>query len=410
MIRRMDTAVTHSYPRTYRMSPPWQAFVGLCGVALAAAGVFGAAYVTLQQPADLPAPGLMSALFGVTALIGAYALLGALRYAIILSAEAIEIVEPFFRRRMRREDIGGWRLQSGRGYSILLLVPKAGRGTKLRVSLLIRTDAAFEQWFTALPDLDHEEVRTSERELKDARYAHLSREEQARSIERLRTHAQGFVWGSSGVCVAALFLPDPYHLLALALIAMPWVTIALVARFQPLYRIAARRNDQHPDLTLPLMTPGLVLLVRVIAAYHPVLARTPLMLALYGGAALTLLAARADPWFRQQRVSLACVALFACAYGYGAGMQVNALADLSSPRLYSTSVLDKHVSRGRRSTTWYLSLAPWGPVHEVRDVSVPVREWQLAQRGDELCIALRSGALAIHWYELAACGAAIEAP
>jgi hypothetical protein len=156
---------------------------------------------------------------------------------IIVSADALEIVEPFRQRQMRRDQMSGRRLlSSGNGVLILVLESKDARAKKLRVPLLFKTDATFDRWCESVPDLDAQEVKESEVELANTLYLYLPPEERARRIVRLRRIANGINIGSVALGFAGVVLPDPYHLLLAGLMLLPWVGVVLVARFQPLYR------------------------------------------------------------------------------------------------------------------------------------------------------------------------------
>jgi hypothetical protein len=89
--------------------------------------------------------------------------------------------------------------------------------------------------------------------------------------------------------------------------------------------------------------------------------------------------------------------------GYGAGLEVNALLDQSTPISYPVAVLSKHVSRGR-STSYHFAPAPWGPYRTSEDVRVPGWRYRQTQVGDTVCVALRTGALWVAWYTVGSCG------
>jgi hypothetical protein len=74
---------------------------------------------------------------------------------------------------------------------------------------------------------------------------------------------------------------------------------------------------------------------------------------------LVLMAAAllADPWLCSHRWTAALVAVLVGGYGYGAGLEVNALLDLSTPINYPVVGSSKRVSSGK-STNYHLGLAP----------------------------------------------------
>ncbi|HEY3786488.1 MAG TPA: hypothetical protein VGL55_14525 [Steroidobacteraceae bacterium] len=243
----------------------------------------------------------------------------------------------------------------------------------------------------------------SEGELEQRLYSNLSPAQRARRIARLRQLATGLNAATVALVIAVLVVSDSYPLLLALLAVLPWIAIGLVARFQPFYRFGVRRGAPHPDLTLPLMVPGLLMVLPVLASIHTLSWKAPVLVAVAGGIALAGIAARVDPWFRQHRWNVLLVGLFACAYGYGAGMELNARADPTDPRIYPVRVLTKHVTRGSKSTTWALKLGPWGPYPQSQEVSVTASRYRATQPGDLVCVYLGSGALGIAWYRIGDC-------
>lgn len=329
-------------------------------------------------------------------------------YRVILTADAIEVLEPFRRRQLRREEIRGLQLiYTQQGISILVFVPINEQTKKLKIPLVLRTDDAFVRWYCEMPNVDRQEFRQSEVELAQ-RYLDLSPKEQYRRTKRLRRLATGVNASAIALAVGALILPsDPYHLVFAGLVAVPWVAVGMVAVFQPLYRFGGRGGDEHPDLTMALITSGFILMLRALSTLETLDWRGPVVLACAGGLALGGAAARVDPWFRKRHWEVLLAGLLTCSYGYGAGLELNALADQSVPRVFRTEVLEKHVNEDRNWTTWYLTLKPWGPVAEADEVSVSKALYQLMRPGDTVYVLLRSGALRIEWYQVTTCGSAM---
>lgn len=249
----------------------------------------------------------------------------------------------------------------------------------------------------------HHRAPESDSGLERTLYSNLPPAEQARRIQGLRRLAAGLNVATVVLVIAVLVVSDTYPALLALLAVLPWIAIGLVARFQPLYRFGVRRGDPHPDLTLPLMAPGLLLVLPVLSSIHTLDWKGPLIVALAGGVALAGAAARADPWFRQHRWNVLLVGLFACAYGYSAGMELNASADPTAARVYPVRVLAKHVTRGSKSTTRYLKIGPWGPFPQGEEVGVSAGRYRTTQPGDVVCMYLGSGALGIAWYRLGEC-------
>jgi hypothetical protein len=293
--------------------------------------------------------------------------------------------------------------RSGQGFDVVVLVPQDAGTGNLTIPLMLKTDEIFYAWFRGLTNLDAEEALRSKAEILETFHPELPPEEWLRRLGRQRTLGTWVNGVSIALVAAGFLLPDPTHLLFASLAALPWIAIVLVAKLQPLYGFASGRNDERVDLTIPLILPGLVATLQAVSSFNTLEWQGPLMLAFAGGAALTGAAARIDPSLGRQRWGVPLIGLFTCAYGYGTGLQLDVLADRSTPREYQVKVVEKHVSESSHVKSWYVTVEPWGPLAQRDDVSVSEAQYQRIRQGDTVCVLLRSGALQIAWYQLDTC-------
>ena len=399
-----------AYPRTYRVSPGWRLFLLAFGIVFGLGGSAGVGFLVSSFPHDrtgaIWATLFLGAIAAGFAGLGVYAALGALMYRVVLTGENVELVEPFRSRWLSRTEICGRRmLRTQQGVQTVVLVPKDSAAKKLKISLILKKDRAFDAWIAQLPDLDQQDVHQSEQEIAETLYQDLMPQERAAKIANLKVLAKWINGIVIALTLGALFLPDYHHLLIGILIALPWIAIWLVARFQPLYRFGGKRNDAHPDMTPGLMTPGLMLMVRALMDAHTLDWTGPLTLAVAGGLPLTCAALRVDPWFRRQRATAIVTCIFTLAYGFGAGLEIDVLADSSKPSMYATQVLGKRINHGSKSTTYYLAVGPWGPISQDGEISVPAARYRATDTGETICIYLGKGAFKVAWYQVGDCPA-----
>jgi hypothetical protein len=286
--------------------------------------------------------------------------------------------------------------------SAWVLVPKPGCGTKIKLSSLLKTDKAFLAWIHSLPDLDLGKKRAAEQERTAAIHSLKQRGFAELTIQRLRRIVSGLNLVVYGVGLAGFLIRDPDHVLTWALVALPWVAILLVAHFAPYYRFGGPKNSPLPDLSLVLIIPGLFLALRALPGIAPVGWQGPLLLTVCGSAMLVGPALWCDPWLKRHRGTAVLLLILCCGYGYGAGIQVNALLDRSTPQKYRVIVTGKNVSHGK-STSYHLKLAPWGPNVSGQDLLVSNSQYAGTKTGDTVCMLLRSGALRVAWSELGHC-------
>lgn len=87
-----------------------------------------------------------------------YAAWYALTGQLVVSADSIELRKPLWPRKLRRSEIAGRRLLSGKGspygYDYLRLIPRQGRPMTIRTDGWFKTDHYFRDWVASLPDLD----------------------------------------------------------------------------------------------------------------------------------------------------------------------------------------------------------------------------------------------------------------
>lgn len=403
-----DEFETSGYPRTYGVSLGWKLFALPFGILFGLGGIAGLVFLVFFLPHDanelIWATLFLSAISTGFAGLGVYSVLSALMYRVVLTADGVEVLEPFRRSQLLSTEIRGRRmLRTQQGPAALVLVPKAESAKKLKISLVLKTDPAFDAWIARLPDLDQEELERSEQEIAETLYQDQMPQDRGLHIKRLKLLAKCLNGVTITVGIAAFVLPDYHHLVTATLIALPWVAVYLVARFQPLYRFGTRRNDAHPDLTGVLMIPGLLLMARALADAHAFDWLGPLVLAFGGGLALSGAALRVDPWFRQQRWTAILTCVFIFAYGFGAGFEIDVLADSTKPSIYTTQVLGKRMSHGSKSNTYYLGVGPWGPITGGDEISVSAARYDATRPGDTVCVYVGKGALQVPWYQVRDC-------
>ena len=387
--------------QTYKLSTSGKWLVSVLGLVMVSSSLVGAIFFWLNNESRT-AGGLamLMAVCAVFASMGLYLLAVAVFYRVILQPDSIEVFEIYRRRYLPRLEIEGRaHFIYGQGMSAWVLVPKPGFGGKIKLSTLLKTDKAFLTWIHSLPDLDLEKKRTAERERSQAV---ASIKEQGVAELTLRRVASGLTVATYALGFGSLLWSDPDHVLTWSLLALPWVGILLVAKFAPFYRFGGPRNSPLPDLTLALIGPGLFLALGALRSIAPVGWEGPLLISVLGSFMLVGAAFWRDPWLQKHHVPTVLLAVVCCSYGYGAGMQVNALLDRSTPKNYRVIVTAKHVSHGR-STSYHLRLAPWGPEVNGQDLMVSRSTYAGIKQGDTVCMVLRSGAMGVAWSKLARC-------
>jgi hypothetical protein len=190
---------------------------------------------------------------------------------------------------------------------------------------------------------------------------------------------------------------------AVALALTPAALLLLMQRSPLLYAIFKKKADPRADLGVALMISGIGLAFRVSDVEF--VSMQPLLL-LIVPVALVYTAAFYSAVRKNSNITATLLGLLfiAGAYSFGLAIVADTLLDSSKSTTYIVPVTGKHISSGR-STTYYLNLAPWGPLQEPNRISVSSSFYNDTQQGDQICLGLHLGRLNAPWYQLADCPA-----
>ena len=214
-------------------------------------------------------------------------------------------------------------------------------------------------------------------------------------------------WGLAALAVGVMawmiFAPQPNALLVLTAAVVPWLA-AMAACWSggTLHVFTRGRGDRRPNVTIAFMLPGIALMMRVTGEFHVLNLQRMVAVACVAGAALAAAGLLADREVRRRASGWIALVAMSGVWGFGAGLGVDAALDGSPATVYRTAVMGHHVSHGRH-TSYYLTLAPWGPQTEDDSVEVPWKTYAAFQVGDEVCVPLRAGTLGVAWYRVEGC-------
>lgn len=213
-------------------------------------------------------------------------------------------------------------------------------------------------------------------------------------------------WLSIVICIWFWFYPHPYKVAFTIVLVLPIIGLMLNGLSRPslasLVSISTQSGKEKYDLADFIEFPGLVIFIRVLidyefeSFYSIVKVGTVSLLIL-----LLLLAAthklvdksNSNKWLIYFTV-VGNITLYSYAATYG----VNCVYDNSEPKVYQAKVIDKSISRGRRHTTYYLKVEPWGSHHDAENISVASSQYANTEIGQTVSIDYKEGLLGIPWY------------
>ncbi len=213
-------------------------------------------------------------------------------------------------------------------------------------------------------------------------------------------------WLSIGLCIWFWFYPHPYKLAFGLVLSLPIIGLILNGLSRPnlasLVSISKHKGDDKYDLADFIEFPGLIIFLRVIIDYEFESFYSILKVGTIGFVLLLIVLVtthkiidRANPidGFVYFTV-IGNIALYSYAATYG----INCVFDNSEPKVFHAKVIDKSISRGRRHTTYYLKVEPWGHHHDPEKISVAPSQYNDTDIGQTVSIDYMSGLLNIPWY------------
>jgi hypothetical protein len=215
---------------------------------------------------------------------------------------------------------------------------------------------------------------------------------------QIRSGGYGLVVASLAVAVAALF--ERSALLAAADIAFAVACVGVALWRPELFEVAGRGKSRglNPLFIAPA---GLVCYAGITEDF---VSLSPLLIA--GGVGAVALAAAGvvqsrRPGVAGPRQSVFMLGLSGLALGCGAPALVDVRFDASPGQAFRATVNSMYVNQGR-STSYHLRLGAWGPA-PADSVTVSRSLYDQFNPGDQACVALHAGALAIPWFAVRTC-------
>jgi hypothetical protein len=326
----------------------------------------------------------------------------AVRSRLILGGSRIELRSALPTFTANRAEIEGLRKienQYGRWTRICL---KENSGA-FNVSESFTGNDDLNEWLKGLPDLDGRDATEIIRQINNQDPLGVGESGRLNALKQAKAWMIGLSVAAGLVSILALVRYAPLHNPSMTLLALlPPLGILLVYRFPLLFTIFKRKPAPRVDIGLVILWPGIAMVLSYKTGSDPAhlvdisqLVYQVLTALLCYVAALFWVA-----WENPSRWSaLAGLLLLGVLYSTGLINAANTVPDRSSAVLYRTEVLKMYET----GESYYLRLAPWGPIAYHEDVDVPGRICQEVKVGDQVCIELHSGFLHAPWYTLTAC-------
>lgn len=213
-------------------------------------------------------------------------------------------------------------------------------------------------------------------------------------------------WLSIGLCIWFWFYPHPYKLAFGLVLSLPIIGLILNGLSRPnlasLVSISNQKDEDKYDLADFIEFPGLVILIRVLIDYEFESFYSILKVGTIGFVLLLLILGATHKLVDKANPNKALIYLTVIGniaiYSYAATYGINCVFDNSEPKVYQAKVIDKSISKGRRHTTYYLRVEPWGHHRDAENISVATNQYNETEIGQTVSIDYKEGLLNIPWY------------
>ncbi|PRD56013.1 hypothetical protein [Sphingobacterium gobiense] len=212
-----------------------------------------------------------------------------------------------------------------------------------------------------------------------------------------------FLNSLSILCAAGLvFFPSSYPLAVAVNIAIPLICIAVLKLYSKYVRIDAERHLVKPTIYYAMLYVSLSLTLTSFKLFN-ILEYFLLWLLVFGFTLLILCFLffnNIEYKFQPFKVYLktATSYVFLIGYAYGTITSLNAVLDDSTPQVYYSTILKKHLG-GRRGSPSFL-LGPWGPKKNKNTIYVSSKFFRDHQVKDHVVILIFNGKFGIPWYTI----------
>lgn len=336
---------------------------------------------------------------------GVWLLLWSTQTRLVLDGSRVIVSGVTGKRTFDTSEIEGYRTISTRNGSYQAIFLRDA-SSPIRLAQFA-TDDAYQAWFAQLADLDDRDRKALLEKISQDQELGATPEERLDALAQAKRRsivasvvvglaAAGTIFGGASVRLPC----------ALVLAGAPLVIFSWLQRSPLLYGLYQPKADPRASLILPLILSGFGLFFGSMDL-NLVDGRTLLVVAIPLGLVYVAMFYRAVRGGTSPAGAVLSLAIFAMFYGWGAAVAADTVADQGSTQTYRVHVLGKRVSRGSRSSTYYLYVEPWGPFNPpIHSIRVSGSVYRATGEGDLVCVGLHPGTLHAPWYALLPCDVA----
>jgi hypothetical protein len=375
--------------REFTIGSGWKIFAGVIGVALLVFSIF-----IFAAPIRSGQSGLV--VFGISLLlIAAFILMSAFKNKIVVSDTAISCVGIFKTAEIAIADIKGIRVEQKS-----LIIESVTAGTKLTINNYSNygDNKELSAWLKAnFKDLDAIEYQEELTGILNDSSLGFTEEDRKQQLAKAKIIAIAYSVGGAAVMIGGFFLNSPAYII-LALL-YPLLGIPVIATGKGLIKLITQKKSPYYHIFIGIGFPPITLLIKGLSDGY-VLQYNNFWLPATVAALVFIVAFNFASGLNNNspvKGQIVLLLIFGALYGVGGVLQINMVFDKSTETVYQAMVLDHHISHGK-STTYHLTLSPWGPQTKQEQIDVSRYRYDNNDIGSKVSVHLKRGMLNIPWF------------
>jgi uncharacterized membrane protein len=327
-----------------------------------------------------------------------YGLVETIKGRVIIGPNSISRLSVLGTKTLDFREIKGFRADSN--YIHIISNSNAKKSIKI-TAYIERSDQVLDWLNNNFLELDSHEASEEEKQILTDNEFGINQQTREFRLNESRSVAKyiNIVGGVTGIWL--WFYPQPYLICVSVGMIVPGIALASLYFYRGLIRFDERTNSAYPSIIYGFIAPSAGLLLRAIMDYEILEYKNLWINVCIISLTLTGLLVLWTKEIKFKKVIdyitiLSLAGMILC-YSFGTFVLSNCLFDKSKPEIFKSEVTDKEISSGK-STTYYLTLKPWGPRTETEKVSVTKDEYEATAKGAIVSIYLRHGLFNTPWF------------
>jgi hypothetical protein len=331
---------------------------------------------------------------------------------IIITDKSIISSTIFYRKELEFSEIKSFDEVPNPKFFLLkdiVIVPKASDKKHIAFNNLIeKTDEFIFYLNSNLANLDAELIKNQKLEnqieeqeiLQNIRF-NSSIEDKERILKKAHLVAKKLNIIGVFTAVWLILFPIPYKLAVISGVLIPIIAILTIKFFKGLILVEERKYNLKPSVSGALFVPGLALTFKTlfdfqIDDYSNVWIPVVFVAILFVG---LLVIGNKEFYLKQVKTYVKMIVLMIpmLFYSYGAIILLNCCFDKSTPKVLTTTIMNRETEGEGFNTTYFLNLNTWHKGKDVEKILVKKDLYDQLQEGDEIAVYIFKGKFNIPW-------------